>query len=189
MTIRRTRTPRGRLLAGWIAGSVCLAALASATAVHADREEYRLKAAFLLNFARLVEWPPAFRPAPGAPMVVGVIGDPEVGKALAAGLQGAAAGDHPIEVRNLEDPSQVPGCQIVFLAGTERNDDAILAARGNAALSVGQRDDFTRRGGVINFYTESDRLRFEINTRAADAAGLKLSSRLLRLGRLTKGGS
>jgi hypothetical protein len=183
MATQRTR------ISTWRTAAAFVATLATAAAVHARGDEYQLKAAFLLNFARLVEWPPAFRPAPGAPMVLGVLGDSEVAEALAAGLVGAAAGDHPIEVRNLEDPSQVAGCHIVFLAGAERDDGAILAARGNAALSVGQRDDFTRRGGVINFYTESSRLRFEINTRAANAAGLKISSRLLRLARITKDGS
>jgi hypothetical protein len=184
MTIRRPRIRRGRP-AAWLA---LAAVLATAVAGHASRDEVQLKAAFLLNFARLVEWPPASRPAAGSPVVLGVLGDPEVGAAIATGLKGATVGDHPVEVRVLADASEVAGCHIVFVAGEESDDGAILAARGNAALSVGQHDDFTHRGGVINFYTESNRLRFEINTRAANAAGLKISSRLLRLARITQDG-
>ncbi len=95
-------------------------------------------------------------------------------------------GDHPVVVKALSDASEVASCHIVFIAGQAGDgDQAVLAAaRGHAALSVGEHDGFALRGGVINFYSEDKKLRFEINPKAADEAGLRISSRLLRLAKL-----
>jgi hypothetical protein len=161
-----------------------LATLASAAAVLAARDTYRAKAGFLLNFARLTEWPAAAQPAAGEPIVLGVMADASTAQVIGARLAKARVGDHPVTLRSVASAEDVVGCHIVFVA-SDGDDAAILeAASGSAALSVGESEGFAERGGVINFFSEGEKLRFEINPQAADRAGLKISSRLLRLARL-----
>jgi YfiR/HmsC-like len=168
---------------------LALAALALglwAAPLGAAPDDYGTKAAFLLNFAKLVRWPDGAAPAAGAPLVIGVAGEPGVVASIASGLEGARLRDHPIEVRALSGPDEIGGCQIVFATGSDPEAAAAwsLAARGSGALLVGEASGFAASGGAINFFVENDRLRFEINPRAADREGLKISSRLLRLARL-----
>jgi hypothetical protein len=147
-----------------------------------SHDEYALKAAFLLNFARLVEWPAEVRPAQGEPLVVAVMGNVSTRRAIAKGLEGTRAGAHPLVVRRLADPSQIPGSHIVFVAGRAEPDAELLSlSRAHSALSIGESPGFAKRGGVIKLFTEANKLRFEINVQAAEGAGIELSSRLLQL--------
>lgn len=157
----------------------------------ASRDEYQVKAAFLLNFARLVEWPESARPAPSQPMVFAVLGSEEVRSAIASAVGDTSIGDHPVKVRRIDDASEAGGSHILFVSRGSAVDAAVLSAtaRDHAALVVGESDGFARRGGAINFFTENRKLRFEINPDAAQAAGLKISSRLLRLAVLVREGS
>jgi len=161
-----------------------LVTLLSAMTALAARDEYQVKAAFLLNFAKLVKWPAKNQPAPGQPIVLGIVGDAGVAKSMSSKLEGAQVGKHPVAVRIVSRAAQVEGCHIVFLA-SGRDDDAILeAARSRAALSVGESEGFAARGGMVNFFSEGKKLRFEINTDAAAQAEIEISSRLLRLAKL-----
>lgn len=170
-----------------LAAAVAVAlGVVAALAASADYDEYKVKAAFLLNFARLVEWPGDSGPAPGEPLVVGVHGDAEAARNVARALEGASVNDHPVTVRRLGSPSEIPGSHILFVAVEDAGEAAAwLGARGNrAVLTVGEARGFAGRGGVINFFVEGNKLRFEINKKAAERNGLKISSRLLRLARL-----
>lgn len=154
-----------------------------ATGVHASRDEYEVKAAFLLNFARLVEWPDAARPGPRQPIVFSVLGSPEVEAAITRGVGDSVVGDHPVVVKRVSEPGEVGGSHVLFVTrdGARSAGDLLQAARSHAALTVGESEGFAAEGGVINFFTEDRKLRFEINPEAARSAGLKISSRLLRL--------
>ena len=154
----------------------------------ATRDDYGAEASFLVNFARLVVWPLAARPAPGAPMVIGVVGDTDAQQAIAQGVGDESVESHHIEVRRVEKPEQVAGTHILFVADARGADvEALIqAARGHASLSVGESDGFAARGGIVNFFSEGDKLRFEINLAAARATGLQISSRMLGLARLVE---
>jgi len=182
----RRRVARGITLAIALA---CAAALAPRDA-GAARGEYDVKAAFLLNFARLVTWPQSARPAPGEPVVIGVAGGEDAREAIARGIDGASVESHRVEVRGVEKPEQVSGAHILFVTRDLEQDAAALveAARGGSALSVGESDGFAARGGIVNFFSEGNKLRFEINLEAARASGLQISSRLLGLARLVEAG-
>jgi hypothetical protein len=161
-----------------------LVTLLSAMTALASRDEYQVKAAFLLNFAKLIKWPAKNQPAPGQPIVLGVVGSADVAKSMSSKLEGVRVGDHPVAVRIVSRAAEVEGCHMVFLA-SGRDDDAILeAARSRAALSVGESEGFAARGGMVNFFNEGKKLRFEINTDAAAQAQIEISSRLLRLAKL-----
>ena len=178
------RTRGGRLTAFLLAAAT--AALVTTLVVppaSAARDEYEVKAAFLLNFARLVEWPSRVTPKGADPIVVSVIGSEQVERSIAAGVGENSVDEHRVVVRTIESADDLPGTHILFVSREEPEDlDVILAAaRSQAALAVGETPGFANRGGVINFFTSEKKLRFEINPDAARDAGLKVSSRLLRL--------
>ena len=179
-----------RSAARGVAVAIALACAAGLAPLHAGaaRSEYDVKAAFLLNFARLVTWPQDARPGPGEPVVIGVAGDEAARDAIARGIDGASVESHPVEVRSVAKPEQVSGAHILFVTRElEQGADALIeAARGGSALSVGESEGFAARGGIVNFFSEGNKLRFEINLDAARASGLQISSRLLGLARLVE---
>lgn len=175
-----------------IALTACLAWAAWLVPLHAGaaRSEYEVKAAFLLNFARLVIWPQTARPGPGEPVVIGVAGGDAALEAILRGIDGASVESHRVEVRGVEKPEQVSGAHILFVTRElESGADALIAAaQGSSSLSVGESEGFAARGGIVNFFSEGNKLRFEINLEAAQASGLQISSRLLGLARLVETG-
>lgn len=148
--------------------------------------EYQVKAAFLYNFARYVEWPAeAFRDG-SSPIVVAVLGQDPFGRALDEQLEGKTVGGRRLEAKRVARPEDAVGAHIVFvsLAEEERLERALRAIGSAHILSVSDIDRFAERGGVIGFYWDESKVRFSINVGAADREGLKLSSQLLKLARI-----
>jgi hypothetical protein len=156
--------------------------VAVATAAAGASPEYEVKAAFLLNFAKFVEWPTeAFRSSPALRLCV--LGDDPFGAALERTVAGKRIGDRPIEVARHDAESDAADCHVVFLSASEAHTlPRVLAALGGRGiLTVGDRPEFVDDGTVIGFRVEGDRVRFDINADAADRAGLRVSSQLLKL--------
>lgn len=147
--------------------------------------EYQLKAAFLGKFVKYVTWP-SERLAGGSPLRVGVLGTDPFGSVLDEIFKGRKVGEHPVEVRRCRTLDAVQGLQLLFVPRTEgeRLERIVEATRGAGVLLVGESPDFAQGGGVIGFYLENDKLRFEINLAAARREGLKLSADLLKLARI-----
>ncbi len=173
--------------------SASLALLLAVTSVLAapaagveDTSEYSVKAAFLLNFARLVEWPDSAFDAPSDPVVLGILGAEAFEAAVAADIGKQRVGARAVRLVRLSGAQAAAGCHVVFVSAAEHSDaGALLAAFGGASvLTVGESDGFARQGGIFNFYHEGKKIRFEINPAAADRAGIRISSRLLRLARI-----
>ncbi len=145
--------------------------------------EYQIKAAYLLNFARYVEWPAARLPS-GATLRLCVLGRDPFGGAL-AGLEGRLVNGHEVRVRQMDSIEPAVDCHLVFVADSEeRRVGPIL--RGLAAhgvLTVSDIDGFAEAGGGIGLVVEDSRVRFDINQAALLRDGLRASSQLLRLGR------
>jgi len=147
--------------------------------------EYQVKAAYLLNFARFVEWPANALP-PSSPIVIGVVGDNPFGDALEEVLRGKFANGHPIQLRHIRwDEMQLTTCQIVFISNS---DEAHLTQilrflAGTSTLTVSDIDRFSLRGGIIEFRMVGNRVRFDINRNPASAARLIISSQLLGVAR------
>lgn len=140
--------------------------------------EYRLKAAYLLNFTKFVEWPPK---SDAGPFRLCLAGHDPFGEALAAALRGETVNARPIDVRVVVTPD--PGCDLLFVPGDVSATPFLRAARGSATLTVGETPRFTAQGGVINFVLQESTVRFQINAEEAERAGLRISSHLLRLAR------
>ncbi len=154
----------------------------------APSREYQIKAAFLLNFTQFVAWPAGAFASDDAPLVIGVLGDDPFGPALEETVRGERVRTHPIVVKRSRRAADLADCQLVFVCRSERSRTAeiLRILGGRPALTVSETDDFAKRGGIINFYLEGRKVRFEINAEAAQREGLKISSQLLSLGRIVR---
>ena len=147
---------------------------------------YEVKTAFLFNFAKFIEWPASSFATPQSPFAICVLGQDPFGSTLTDTLQGKIIGARPLAVRRLKDKLEARSCQIVFVSSSETLHlaDIIGTLRGANVLLVGETSGFAAAGGTIEFTQENDRVRFAINTDAADRSGLKFSSKLLALAQI-----
>lgn len=167
---------------------VAWCALSSAEDLQSGNE-YQVKALFLYNFAKFVEWPSAMS---GGPICIGVLGDDPFGDALDRTIEGKTVNGRGFVVKRLKSEAEARQCHIVFvnLPDKKRLRSLLDTLKGAAVLTVGETRGFAEGGGVINFVVIDDRVRFEANMDAAEQAGLKLSSKLLSLAKIVhKAGS
>lgn len=162
-----------------------LAALAIAARLEAAppvAEEYHVKAAFLFNFSQFIEWPESSFESPSAPFVIGVLGNDPFGRILDETVRGEKIKGRRVVVRRYTHATNVDHCHILFVGknATDSIEAVVAKQREHGILTVGEGADFARRGGVIRFYMDSNRVRFGINVDAARAANLSVSSKLLR---------
>jgi len=145
--------------------------------------DYEVKAAFLLNFTKFVEWPATAFASPDSAMAICVVGKDPFGNALDETIRGEAVNGRKVTVQRLSDAPSPHACQVVYFGMSDKDAARILNAVGPGVLTVGEGDAFVRGGGMIGFVLDSRRVRFDINQTAAESAGLKLSSRLLSVAR------
>jgi hypothetical protein len=164
-------------------GLVWLLAPGGGRAQESPTTEYQLKAAFVLNFARFVEWPPAAFAKADSHIVLGILGENPFGNILEQTIQGKKVNSRELEVTKLPSPAGATNCHILFIGASDKARLAeILKGLGRASvLTVGETDGFTESGGIINFVRQGNKIRFQINEVAAKSAGLKISSKLLSL--------
>ena len=166
--------------------SLAVVALGIAAPARAGAEpptEHQVKAAFLYNFAKFVEWPAEALPDSTTPIVIGVLGPDPFGADLDRTLAGKLVDRHPVQVRRFEEPADVARCHVLFVGIREAPAlrPALARLADVPALTVGETDDFLRLGGIVRFVVADNKVRFEINKTAATRARLRLSSKLLRL--------
>jgi uncharacterized protein DUF4154 len=170
----------GRLL-------LCLAFLLLApSALQAQTKEYQVKAAFLFNFIQFVAWPETSFTNADQPFQIGVLGSNPFGKELTETVRGEAIHGRPMVIQEARRAESLANCQIVFICSSEAGHlDEILSKLGSKpVLTVSEIPGFASRGGVINFYREGSKVRFEINPDAAEKHSLKVGSELLTLGKI-----
>jgi hypothetical protein len=142
--------------------------------------EYRVKAAYLYNFLRFVEWPVE---PPSDPLTICVAGGRNpFGDVLEETIRGESVGGRPVTARVIRQPDD--GCHVVFVPEGAAAGAYIRAADARPTLTVGESPDFIRMGGIVNFIREGTNVRFEIDPMTAERAGLRISSRLLQLARI-----
>jgi hypothetical protein len=144
--------------------------------------EFEVEAAYLSNFGRFVEWP-ARAGSAADPFYICVLGQDTFGPLLDAALKGETIGAAPMVAKRIAGPEEAAGCRILFVSASKDTQlNAILTAlRTSNILTVGDMPGFTRRGGMIQFVLDGNRVRFEINLAAAQRARLTLSSELLKV--------
>jgi hypothetical protein len=152
-----------------------------------DSSDYFIKAGFIYNFAKLVEWPASSLSQPGRPVVIGVLGNDSFASVLENVVSGKNIDGRPFNIRRLRSKEiKDCSCHILFIASSEsaRADEIIQLFKNTSVLTVAESPDFARRGGIINFTVEDNKVRFEVNVDAATRATLTISSRLLSLAKI-----
>ena len=167
---------RNAPVAAWCLG-LALIGFAPA-ALSDDLPEYRLKAAFLYNFALFTEWPAEV----GSPLNLCVYGKDPFGEELDA-LQGKVVGDRRMAVRRTTSIETLSACQIVFIAGPSGDgiSRVLSALRGATVLIIADVPGAAKQGVALNMSVVNNKITFEANLTAARAANVKLSSKLLSL--------
>lgn len=162
--------------------ALVLAALAAAgPAAAQDPLEIEVRAVYLYNFARYITWPPDAFPNPRTPVRICVLGADPFGDALDRAVAGETVNGRPLEAMRVRARDSLRGCHILYAASSDdrRTAAALAAARGRPMLTVGEHDRFLDRGGMIRFRRVDNRVRFDINLRAVERNGLRISARLL----------
>jgi hypothetical protein len=158
----------------------------SAVAEERTAREYQIKAAFLLNFVRFVEWPATAFPAPDTALRIGVLGDDPFGSALDDTVRGEMVRNRPLVVQRGRTLEELTGCHLIFVSRSEQAKVPEIIAYYNrqAVLMVSDIEDFANRGGTIDFFLDGKKLRFAINQTSAQQQSLKPSAQLLSLGKI-----
>jgi hypothetical protein len=163
--------------------AVLLCAAMAPTSAQDAGLEYRVKAAYLFNFTKFIEWPNgAFIGGRSFSFSICVAGRNPFGPALTATLAGETAAGLPLAAR-VVNAGGAAGCHVLFLPTGVPAAPYLRAVGTSPVLTVGESPGFLAQGGIINFVLDGGRVRFEINQAAAERAQLRISSRLLQLGR------
>jgi len=166
----------------------------------AQSREYQIKAAFLYNFIKFVDWPKEKMPDNDDPIIIGIIGKSPFGKAFeplkAKKIKGRSVvvkrfkGFEELKKSSEKDKTELGRkiealrkCHLLFICSSEKKNlsEIINSVKNHSVLTVGDTKGFLESGGVVNFIMEEKKIRFEINLTAARQAKLKIRSRLLRL--------
>jgi hypothetical protein len=182
---------RRGLLALLLAGPVTLAVCSSGMG-SSERDplpEYPVKAAFLYHFVEFVEWPLA-SPLPPSTITIGVLGKDPFGDVLDKAILKKVVAGRTLTIRRFAGLAALEPCAILFISSSEMPllPEILQRLQGASVLTVGEADRFARRGGMIGFVLEDNRVKLEVNRAAAEKAGLQLSSKLLAVSRLVKPG-
>jgi len=155
----------------WVLAGVCFQAKEVSL-------EYQVKAVYLFNFAKFIEWPAE---APPGPITICVASQNPFGDVLEETLRGEMVNGRPLAMRVIPGPE--PGCHVVFVPQGAATTTYLRAVEGSPTLTVGETPDFISQGGIISFILEGGKVRFQIDSKAAERADLRISSHLLRLAR------
>jgi len=149
-------------------------------------EVSQVKAAYLYNFTKYIEWPPDTFHSADDTAVICVIGDDRTGKILEQVTLGRKANGRPVQARNPRSLNELRSCQVLFIGfeDRERITGILRNLHDSRVLVVGQTERFLSLGGMINLVQKNGSIELEIDTKVTEAAGLKISSRLLFISRI-----
>jgi hypothetical protein len=168
---------------------LCLFQTLAMGAEGAISREYEIKAAFLFNFTRFIEWPMESFADPASPIVIGVIGNDPFGAALANIVQGRRVNGRAIVARSISSDEDARATHLLFVGLTREEDVARLmqTLAGFPVMTVGETAEFAAEGGAITFVRQGDKVRFEINTASAARAHVRISAQLEKLATAVRG--
>lgn len=151
-------------------------------------DEYQVKAAFLYNFAKFVEWPPRSFKSASQSIAICILGENAFSPSLEQAVAGKVIEGRGFVVRQISNTQQAARCQILFVSASERTRSRSILddLKSSGVLTVGETDGFAGQGGVINFKLADDRVRIEINLQAAEREQIRISSKLLSLAQIVK---
>lgn len=159
-------------------------ASSEASAQENKPSEYAVKAAYLYNFGKFVQWPAGTAPeGSGSDFLICVLGPDPFGSTLDETVKGESIEGQPLATRRIDKVESVDGCRILFISATlkERLNMILQALQSKPVLTVSDTPDFCNRGGMVQFVLQGDKVRFEVNLAPAEKAGVTLSSQLLKV--------
>jgi hypothetical protein len=164
------------------------AAALSSKAEKAKYSEYKIKAAYLYNFAKFVEWPAEVLADPSLPLSICIIGKDPFGKAIDT-IKNKTIKGRKLLIRRFTSIDDLKDCHVIFISPSEKKNLARILEKikDMHMLTVSDIDGFAERGGMINLNKVKNKIRLEINIDAAQYAGLKVSSKLLKIAKIIKG--
>ncbi len=148
--------------------------------------EYQVKAAFLFNFAKFVDWPPEAFPSEKAPITFCVFRQDPFGGVLDETIRGKTINNREVLARRINELADLKSCQLVFVSSKEGKSlsEILNSLKGANTLVVGESEGFAERGGGVQFFLEDNKLRFAVNVDAVQRAHLSVSAKLLALARI-----
>lgn len=171
--------------------AACSVACAAMTAKAQTQplSESQIKAGFLFNFTKFVEWPPEAFADPGVPIVLGIVGDSPVAELLIETAAGKTVNGRAVIVQRFKEGQDPRTCHILFVSSSqEKHVPQILErVKGSPILTVSETSGFAQSGGMINFSVEGNKVRLEINLDATAQARLKISAKVIAVARLVTG--
>lgn len=154
-------------------------------ALHAETSmaEYQVKALFLLNFVKYVDWPAAAMPGANSPIIIGILGQDNFNDSLTHAVEGKNINGRAIIIKHLSSNDALNGCTILFISSSEnsRLDEILSKTSTLPILTVGEDDSFLQNGGIINFTLKEGKIHLEINLKVAQKVKLQISSKLLNV--------
>jgi hypothetical protein len=176
------------ILIALIVATLSYSGAGHAQSVDSDSSEYLVKAGFIFNFAKFVEWPAGSLGSKGTPIVIGVLGNEHFASILDQVVGGKSIDGRAFVVRRMKWGKEVKECHILFITSTEEShsDELLQLVKGASILTIGETPGFAKRGGMINFTLEDRKVRFEVNLDAAKHENLNISSRLLSLAKIVQ---
>lgn len=158
--------------------------VAHSNAQDTKRGEYEVKAAFIYNFLKFIEWPDKVFTDNPFTMNLCIVGENPFGNAINS-YQGDKVSNRTIAIKKSESLQDIRNCHVVFISRSEKDriQQIMKALRGSNILSIGDTDTFEKQGVIINFSIVENKVRFNINVNAARQSGLRISSKLLKLSR------
>src|SRR5437588_4805570 len=157
-------------LAGLMLCALLFAAMSTPAAP--QPAEYALKAVFLYNFCRFIEWPKSAFASPNEPIIIGIIGDDPFGPLLNEAIQGETQHGRSIKIEHYRKPDQIGHCHLLFVGKSEvaRLDAIFAVVSGKSIVTVGETDTFLDHGGMIALTADRSRVRLHINPEMLRAA-------------------
>lgn len=164
---------------------MALVAIADRTQAQVAATDDQIKAAYMFNFAKFVEWPPETFSPESSSLNFCALGRSQTAEEMDALVAGKSINGRPIKMRHLGKLEEIRSCQLVFIAGSGKQQQQLLqAAKGMPILVIGDSPGFARSGGMVGFIREGGKVLFEVNPGSAEEAHLKISSKLLALARI-----
>jgi hypothetical protein len=166
----------------WIAGS------SSSSAQESTASEYEIKAAYLINFPKYAEWPAEAFAAADSPIVIAVLGETKMTEEVQKIIEDRTVNGRKIVLKHLAFGEDLGACHILFIPAPElQRSRNLLAKLKRGVLTIGESNDFFDQGGIINLALRNQTIELEVNLTAARNAGIKFSSKFLRLASIVKG--
>ena len=185
------RINRGLPAAWLVLSALLLSGGLGLSAQAAAPREYQLKAVFLFNFAQFVEWPPQAFADAEAPLVIGVLGKDPFGAYLDETVRGERVNNRSLVVQRYGRVEDIDTCHILFISRSEgdRLEQILARLRGRSILTVSDGEDAALRGVMIRMIMVENKIRLRVNLEEAQAANLKISSKLLRPAEIVTSGN